>query len=63
LLWNEITASKHDKDGLYYESRVPEWSLEKITDDPASTQLLKDLDTAATVASSQWPKEQEEDVI
>jgi hypothetical protein len=46
LNWGEITVSKHDKMGLYYEVEYSDGDVEKITDEPESAQLLHELHTA-----------------
>jgi hypothetical protein len=48
--WGEITVSKHDKDGFYYEIDYSDGDLETITDEPDSVMLLHELHVAVTAA-------------
>jgi hypothetical protein len=55
--WGEITVSKHDQAaGLYYEVEYSDGDLEKITNEPDSAQLLKELHAAILAARQKRAK-------
>jgi hypothetical protein len=48
--WGEITVSKQNANGLYYEVEYSDGDVENITDEPDSVQLLEELHTAVLAA-------------
>jgi hypothetical protein len=48
--FGEITVSKHDKDGLFYQVEYSDGNVENCTDEPGSAQLLEELCAAVLAA-------------
>jgi hypothetical protein len=59
--WGEVTMSKHDKNGLYYEVEYSDGDLEQITDKPDSAQLLEELHLAVHASKRNSNKRKRQD--
>jgi hypothetical protein len=59
--WGEISLSKHDLNGLYYEVEYSDGDGENITDEPDSAELLEELHAAVLAAKQKQPKRKRQD--
>jgi hypothetical protein len=59
--WGKVVVSKHDANGLYYKVKYSDGDREKITDEPDSVQLLKELDAAVLAAEQKRNKRNRQD--
>jgi hypothetical protein len=59
--WGEITMSKHDKNGLYYEVEYSDGDGEQITEEPDSAQLLQELHAGVLAATQKRSKRELQD--